>query len=144
MPCSAWRVAALPALALAALLTGCATPPPVRTAAVPAPVPSSSPVPVAVTRDQTCIQLSRIREAKVIDDRTIDFVLNGGQVLRNTLPNACPSLGVEKAFTYATSISQLCAVDTITVINQSGGIRTGASCGLGKFAPYAPSTPVPR
>ncbi|WP_419815733.1 hypothetical protein [Glacieibacterium sp.] len=138
---SAKRVAAV---LLAGLLANCSTPPPppAQTAAV-VPAPSSS-IPVAQSRGQNCIDLSRIREAKVVDDRTIDFVLNGGQVLRNTLPNACPSLGVEKAFTYATSISQLCAVDTITVINQGGGIRTGASCGLGKFVPYTPPAPTSR
>jgi hypothetical protein len=131
--------AILPALAVAALLAGCSTPPqPANTAAAaPTPAPSSA-IPATVAREQTCLELSRIREAKVVDDRTIDFILNSGQVMRSTLPNACPSLGVEKTFTYSTTISQLCAVDTITVINQSGGIRTGASCALGKFVPHAP------
>ena len=124
-------------------LAGCAAPPPAAKTVAATPAPSS-PVTAAVTRDQTCLELSRIREAKVVDDRTIDFVLNSGQVLRNTLPAACPSLGVEKAFTYSTTISQLCAADTITVINQSGGIRTGASCGLGKFVPSAPSPAAAR
>jgi hypothetical protein len=79
--------------------------------------------------------LQNIRETKVVDDRTIDFVMRGGDIYRNTLPNSCPQLGFERAFSYSTSISQLCSVDIITVLQQAGGIRRGASCGLGKFTP---------
>ncbi|MGI4878937.1 MAG: hypothetical protein ACRYG4_15780 [Janthinobacterium lividum] len=87
---------------------------------------------------QSCVQLSRIREARVVDDRTIDFYLSNREVLRNTLPNSCPQLGFERAFSYSTSISQLCSVDIITVIIQGGGPARGASCGLGPFVPYTP------
>ncbi len=97
--------------------------------------------PKSAGASRSCVQLSQIREARVVDDRTIDFYLSGREVLRNTLPNACPQLGFEKAFTYSTSLSQLCSVDIITVIIQGGGPRTGASCGLGPFAPF---TPVPK
>lgn len=72
----------------------------------------------------------------MVDDRTIDFYMSGREVLRNTLPDACQGLGIEKAFTYSTSLSRLCSVDVITVVQQSGGPRSGASCGLGNFAPY--------
>lgn len=89
----------------------------------------------------SCIETSRIRESRVIDDKTIDFILRDGSVLRNTLPFSCPQLGFERAFSYKTSINRLCSVDIITVIVQGGGVRTGASCGLGKFVPY---TPVPK
>ena len=63
--------------------------------------------------------------------------MRDGTVLKNTLPHSCPSLGFEKAFTYATSLSQLCSVDIISVIQQGGGPRIGASCGLGTFVPTA-------
>ena len=49
-------------------------------------------------RARSCVDLNRIREARVVDDRTIDFYLGSREVLRNTLPNACPQLGFEKAF----------------------------------------------
>lgn len=90
----------------------------------------------AVSR--SCVELSRIREARVVDDRTIDFYLSSREVLRNTLPNSCPQLGFERAFSYSTSLSQLCSVDIITVIIQGGGPRRGASCGLGAFVPFTP------
>jgi hypothetical protein len=89
-----------------------------------------------------CVQLRNIRETRVRDDKTIDFIMSGGQWYRNTLPNSCPQLGFERAFAYQTSISQLCNVDIITVIVQGAGPRRGASCGLGKFTPIeaAPKT----
>lgn len=107
-------------------------------AASPVPAPSS---PVKPTSKRSCVQLSQIRETRVVDDRTIDFILRDRTVLRNTLPYACPTLGFERAFSYATSQSALCSVDIITVVNNGGGgPRVGASCGLGEFVPY---TPVP-
>jgi hypothetical protein len=118
------------AAALGALLSlaGCSTTPVGESlAAVPPPVVTGTP--------QACVQLQNIRESKVIDDRTIDFYMRNGKVLRNTLPNSCPQLGFERAFSYRTSITQLCSVDIITVIQQTAGIRAGASCGLGKFTP---------
>ena len=120
-----------------ALVAGCTAPTkPVATAAVPPPG--------AIGTARSCVQLSQIREAKVVDDRTIDFVLSDRSVLRNTLPNACPQLGFERAFSYATSISQLCSVDIITVIIQGGSPRRGASCGLGSFVPYTPVPPAAK
>lgn len=107
----------------------------------PVAIAAAAPAKAAVGPARSCVDLGRVREARVVDDRTIDFYLGSREVLRNKLPNACPQLGAEKAFTYSTSLSQLCSVDIITVIIQGGGPRTGASCGLGTFAPY---TPVPK
>ena len=126
-------------------------------AAFPAPVPAAfCPYSVVLTPGVTLVEASAGTgkttaltalvarlvvdpEARVIDDRTIDFHLRDGSVIRNALPNSCPSLGFEKAFTYSTSLSQLCSTDIITVIHTGGGPRTGASCGLGKFAAATPA-----
>ncbi len=117
-------------------LSGCTTSnvakPPVAAVATVAPKTASA-------KPKSCVQLNRIREARVVDDRTIDFYLSSREVLRNTLPNSCPGLGFERAFSYSTSLSQLCSVDIITVIVQGGGPRRGASCGLGPFVPYTPA-----
>ena len=129
--------AALFTATIAALLAGCSANAP-RTVAAPPPPPKNT---EQVGSAEDCVDLSRIRESLVRDDRTIDFVLRSGSTLRNTLPAACPQLGFEKAFTYSTSINRLCSTDIITVIIQGGGVRTGASCGLGKFVPY---TPIPK
>jgi hypothetical protein len=97
-------------------------------AAPPAAAPGSA---------QDCVFLANIKQSRVIDDTTIDFVMKDGRTLRNTLPNTCPGLGMNRAFGYETSLSQLCNVDIITVIVQGGGPRKGASCGLGAFTPIA-------
>ncbi len=83
---------------------------------------------------QSCIPLQQIRESRVRDDRTIDFTMTGKRVYRNVLPAACPSLGFEQRFSYATSLSQLCSTDIITVLYTAPVMR-GASCGLGQFQP---------
>ena len=94
------------------------------------PVPAATPVGAPVN----CISLP-IRESRVRDDRTIDF-FSRGKVYRNVLPYSCPGLGTERAFSYATSQSQLCSVDIITVLQRAGGsFMRGASCGLGTFQP---------
>ena len=82
-----------------------------------------------------CVQLRQIDHTRVRDDRTIDFRMLGGKVYRNTLPHSCPGLGFEEKFMYKTSLSQLCSVDIITVLHNTGGLSRGASCGLGQFQP---------
>ncbi len=93
-------------------------------------VPEATPVGEAIS----CVNLRSIQSTRVHGDSTIDFHMGGGKVYRNTLPNSCPSLGFEERFLYKTSLSQLCSVDIITVL-QSPGLSQGASCGLGKFQP---------
>ena len=90
-------------------------------------VPAGKPV--------SCVYIPSIQNTEVRDDRTIDFIMNGNKVYRNTLPNSCPSLGFERRFMYKTSLSQLCSVDIITVLYNSPNLSRGASCGLGKFQP---------
>jgi hypothetical protein len=94
------------------------------------PAPVATPDGPAVT----CVTMP-IGQSVVRDDRTIDFFV-GRKVYRNTLPQACPGLGSEKAFSYNTSISRLCSVDLITVLQRVGGqFMRGATCGLGPFQP---------
>jgi hypothetical protein len=93
---------------------------------IPAATPAGKPV--------DCLRLIDIRETKVRDDSTIDFITRGNKVYRNTLNGSCPQLGFEKRFSYKTSLNQLCSVDLITVL-VSPGLSQGASCGLGKFQP---------
>ncbi len=81
-----------------------------------------------------CLPLRQIRRSEVRDERTIDFFTGGRRTYRNTLPNSCPGLNLERAFSYRTSLTQLCSVDIITVVSRTPG-GPGASCGLGKFQP---------
>ncbi|MEO0031336.1 MAG: hypothetical protein RIS94_1094 [Pseudomonadota bacterium] len=93
------------------------------------------PVATAVGPAVSCIPLAQISESRVRDDWTIDFRVAGNRWYRNSLPNRCNSLGFEKAFSYATSLSQLCNTDIITVIATGAGGGARGSCGLGQFQP---------
>ena len=81
-----------------------------------------------------CVDISRIRNPVVYDDHTIDFHLSRGEIYRNTLPDRCSQLGVEKRFAYEASIGRLCSVETISVI-QARAAGPATRCSLGKFVP---------
>ncbi len=84
----------------------------------------------------SCVPLTSIRQTRVLDDRTIDFLLIGDRRLRNTLPVSCSGLRQDSGITYSTSLARLCNVDTFTVIRPLGGtVLPGATCGLGAFQP---------
>ncbi|HEV2569411.1 hypothetical protein [Sphingomonas sp.] len=87
---------------------------------------------------RTCVPLNNIRNSRVLSDRVIDFSGPGRQTYRVVLNQPCPQLGFEQRFTYATSLSQLCAQDIITVL-QGPGVMRGASCGLAPFQPIDPA-----
>jgi len=83
---------------------------------------------------KSCITRSNISSTKVIDSQTIDFKMRNGDIYRNNLPSKCSGLAFEEAFSYKTSTNQLCNVDIIHVLSQTGGrIETRDACGLGKF-----------
>ena len=95
---------------------------------VPAATPIGKPV--------DCLRTTDIDETRVRDDRTIDFYTHGRRIYRNVLPQTCPELGFEEAFSYRTEINQLCSVDVIRVLHRSSPVP-GVTCGLGKFQPVA-------
>lgn len=95
---------------------------------------SKAPAAKNIGEPRTCIPLRNILRTEAHDDYTIDFVMRGGKIYRNNLRSRCPGLAFEEAFSYATSINQLCRADIITVLSQGGpGLFPRASCGLGKF-----------
>ncbi len=91
---------------------------------------------------RSCIVLSNLRQSIVRGDQIIDFVMRDGSVWRNTLPYRCPTLGFQRAFSYQTSINQLCKPDLISVIQLNGGNPITSRCGLGTFVRQpAPTQP---
>ncbi len=82
-----------------------------------------------------CIQVRRIRRTEVLDDKTIAFRMQGSPVYLNILGSECYGLSRENRFTYRTTVSALCRMDTIAVLfdDVSGGMRTGPGCVLGPF-----------
>lgn len=121
-----WPAAALAAL----LLAGCASAP-----REPKPTDVAADDPEAVR----CVQLIRVDRTRVVDNENIFFYMNDGTVYRNQLPRPCPGLSREERFMYKVPTGRLCDLDTITVVTDfAGGLRQGASCGLGRFHPVQP------
>lgn len=87
--------------------------------------------------DESCIPLNQFSQTVVRDSRTIDFLAAGGRRgWRNILPDDCPDLASERAFSFNTALSQLCSTDIIHVLQTWGGTpRPGPACGLGRFTP---------
>ncbi len=102
----------------------------------PSDRPAVSPAAKVVGEAESCVQIAQLRESRIRDDWTIDFIRSGNRAWRNTLPQRCNGLRSEDAFTYETSLSQLCSTDIVYVLQRTGGtLQRGAGCGLGKFVP---------
>jgi len=78
-----------------------------------------------------CIDTRRIRNMRARDDRNIDFEMTGRQVMRNTLPQACPGMTFDNRFAHRSTTGRLCSIDTVTVLRSDGS--RGVTCGLGSF-----------
>jgi hypothetical protein len=78
----------------------------------------------------SCVEQARIAGTAVRDDRTIDFSLDDGRLMRNRLPQVCEGLAAGR-FIYRSSTDRLCSTDTITLVRSDGSARS--SCGLGSF-----------
>lgn len=84
-----------------------------------------------------CVSLHSISSTKVLDNQRIKFEMDGGSDYVNMLPRKCPGLNKNTPIMYKTSLSQLCDLDTITVLNSmGGGYMPSATCGLGRFEPF--------
>ena len=132
------KIAPVAVLALAPLLTAALV---VGSSALagsskPRPRPETSPAARPVGPPTSCVPLNQIRESKVRDDWTIDFIASDKRAWRNSLTAPCPGLRVNNAITYETSLSQLCSTDIVYVLDTSaGGLRRGAACSIGQFVP---------
>jgi hypothetical protein len=102
----------------------------------PSKRPAVAPAAKIVGEAESCVPVNLLRESRIRDDWTIDFTRGGNRAWRVTLPNRCSGLKSADAFTYATSLSQLCSTDIIYVLERWGSdLRKGAGCGMGKFVP---------
>ena len=87
---------------------------------------------------ERCVNMRTVSRTEIIDDQTILFYMRDGEIYRNYLPHRCSGLAREERFSYRTTVSRLCDIDTITVLyNQGVGLSSGASCGLGRFYPIS-------
>ncbi len=127
------RIAPVAIVALSALTASACAPMDGETRADPA---LAGPAVTVVGEAENCLRTNQIRETHVRSDQVIDFEMQGGKTYRSVLPNRCGGLGFEEAFSYRTSLNQLCKQEIIYVLEQTGGtVRQGAGCGLGEFVP---------
>ncbi len=93
----------------------------------------SSYVPAAVAQGDTeeasgplvqCVDVSRIRNSKVVDNQTIILEMRGGPDYKMTLAQRCPGLKINKTWRHdAGGLAKLCEVDVIEVpILTSGSV----------------------
>jgi hypothetical protein len=96
--------------------------------------PAVTPLATIVGEPQSCIPLRQLRETRIRDDWTIDFIADD-RVWRNTLTSRCSGLKSNNALTDETSLSQLCSTDIVYVLETAGGVHRGPSCWLDQFVP---------
>jgi len=102
----------------------------------PRDMPPPSPAAEVIGEARDCLGLTQFNNTRIRDDRTIDFIGSGDKVWRVTLPNTCPGLRSDDAFTYETSLTQLCRLDIIYPLRRYGSsLERGPGCGMGSFVP---------
>ncbi|HTJ63463.1 MAG TPA: hypothetical protein VL899_06600 [Alphaproteobacteria bacterium] len=78
-----------------------------------------------------CLSVPQIDHTEIMSDKAIIFVMKDGKTYTNTMPIACPSLTMEKGFTYLNDAIEICSnAQTIRVL------RSGNYCELGQFTPF--------
>ena len=80
---------------------------------------------------ETCLDVMRLKETKVLDDQTILFETYGRAVYISRLPAPCTGLKFSGGFSYDTAIGKLCKQDIIGVVDVGAGLMS--KCGMGKF-----------
>jgi hypothetical protein len=85
-------------------------------------------------KKESCIDISRIKQSRVLDDQTILFEMRGGKFYINRLPVRCVSLKIAGGFSYSTSIDKLCKQDIIKVVQPSSA--PGQTCSIGEFVEF--------
>ena len=91
----------------------------------------------ATVEGKRCISATRIDNTEIIDDRTIVFHMLGKDIYLNKLPHRCPGMRRNRTIAYRSQTSQLCRIDSITLLETAGGISRGPTCGLGMFTPIS-------
>ncbi|MFK8019536.1 MAG: hypothetical protein AB8B86_07200 [Pseudomonadales bacterium] len=90
---------------------------------------------------ERCINLRRLDRSEVLGNQTIVFHMRGDDIFINRLRFRCLGLSKRDTIMFETRFNQLCNLDQVTVLNETGGrFMRGASCGLGLFHPIDQET----
>lgn len=80
---------------------------------------------------KTCINPTRIRHTKILDDYHLIFEGNNRTSYLVTLKRRCPGLAFEESIAYTVRGGSLCRTDVFQVLGT--GVIPRASCGLEQF-----------
>jgi len=83
---------------------------------------------------EMCLDVIRIKESLVLNDRCIIFETYGNAFYINYLPVKCPGLKISGGFAYETSNEKFCKQDTISVLDPGG--NPGNTCMMGEFVRF--------
>ena len=117
-------------------------------AAVAAPVGAATPAPQrdgeaalqkllagrVAGKPESCISLFRLGSSQVIDGTAIVYG-SGSRIYVNRPDNGASSLRSDDVMVTRTSASQLCNIDTVTMVDRSSHMLSGVVM-LGDFVPY--------
>ena len=85
-----------------------------------------------------CIRVRSLRSTKIVDDLNIIFYMVGRKTYHNILPRQCRGLAREDRFGYEARSGNLCDLDTIRILYQTGTtMQQGNACRIGKFHPIS-------
>jgi len=82
-----------------------------------------------------CISLRDIRSSQIIDDTAIVYDTGGGRLFVNRPRMGASSLDSDDILVTKTYGSDLCSLDTITLLDRGSRMESGF-VGLGEFVPY--------
>ena len=88
-----------------------------------------------------CIEVSRIKNSKVVDNETIILYMRGGPDYKMTLAQRCPGLKLNRTWRHdAKALAKLCEVDVIEVpIITTGSVLSRSNfrpCIIDSIVPY--------
>jgi hypothetical protein len=87
-----------------------------------------------------CISLSSIQSTQIIDGTAILYRTSGNRLYVNRPAIGASSLDDDDILVTRTSMSQLCNVDVVHLIDRTGFFQHGF-VGLGEFVPYTKAAP---
>jgi len=84
---------------------------------------------------QRCINARRVRQIRPLNESTVLFYMNNGDVWRNRLNTPCMGLGPREEVMYERQNSRICNLDSLWVLYERGigHYDRGPLCTLGQF-----------
>jgi len=84
-----------------------------------------------------CLSLPRVSSSTIVDQTAIIYkVSNRLWYVNRPDGGSCPALQPQRTLVTHLTMSELCDLDIVRVVDMQGPAMEYGSCGLGKFVPY--------